>query len=159
MFMKSQINRRMQLFFLFLLPIIGMLGLAYFVPLFLIHNGAKKTVDDFYRLEQAGDYGSSWELFHSQMKLKFNKDTYIQRRSHVFMQDFGVKTFEYKLGDVRTRRNWKISSEAPMLDKVYEVPVIMAFRTAFGNFEIHQNVYVIQEDQKWKVLWSYLAAI
>lgn len=62
---------------------------------------AVEALNEFYTMEQSGNFGGSWELFHSQMKKKFEKSTYVQQRAHVFMQDMGTDTFTFELGSRR----------------------------------------------------------
>ncbi|KAF0996608.1 hypothetical protein [Geobacillus sp. TFV-3] len=116
---------------------------------------ARQVVQTFYHYEQAGDFGSSWELFHPLMKKKFPKDVYIQRRTHVFMQDFGAKTFEYRIDDIESLPSWSMSDRSKPLKNVYRVRVIQTFHSAFGVFEIHQDVFVAKEKGEWKILFPY----
>ncbi|AKU26543.1 hypothetical protein IB49_08920 [Geobacillus sp. LC300] len=118
-------------------------------------NEAKEIVDTFYRYEQAGDFGSSWELFHPLMKKKFPKDVYIQRRAHVFMQDFGVETFEYRLDEVEHLSSWSMSSEHKPFQDVYRIRVIQTFHSTFGVFELHQDVFVATEKGEKSILFPY----
>ena len=118
-------------------------------------NEAKEIVDTFYRYEQAGDFGSSWELFHPLMKKKFPKDVYIQRRAHVFMQDFGVETFDYRIDEVEKLSSWSMSDENKPLHDVYRVRVIQTFHSVFGVFEIHQDVFVATEKGEKSILFPY----
>ncbi|KFL16743.1 hypothetical protein GT94_17360 [Geobacillus stearothermophilus] len=118
-------------------------------------NEAKEIVDTFYRYEQAGDFGSSWELFHPLMKKKFPKDVYIQRRAHVFMQDFGVETFDYRIDEVENLSSWSMSDENKPLHDVYRVRVIQTFHSVFGVFEIHQDVFVATEKGEKSILFPY----
>ncbi|AJY77490.1 hypothetical protein VN24_04230 [Paenibacillus beijingensis] len=118
-------------------------------------DGAEAVVRQFYTLEQSGDFGSSWELFHSQMKDHFSKDSYIQKRAHVFMQDFGVHSFEFEVGNSHEVGDWRMTNESELLERVYLVPVTMNYSGSFGNFEIVQNCYVTREAEEWKLLWSY----
>jgi hypothetical protein len=116
---------------------------------------AERVVSKFYHLEQQGDFGGSWELFHSQMKKKFDKQTYIQKRAHVLMQDFGTQTFDFEIGRVHTEKDWKMASDAAQLTDVYWFPVYMTFHSTFGYFTLEQNVYVTKEKDEWRILWSY----
>lgn len=118
-------------------------------------NEAKEIVDTFYRYEQAGDFGSSWELFHPLIKKKFPKDVYIQRRAHVFMQDFGVKTFDYRIDEVEQLSSWSMEDGNKPLHDVYRVRVIQTFNSAFGVFEIHQDVFVATEKGEKRILFPY----
>src|SRR5437868_4025825 len=76
---------------------------------------AKGVVDEFYHYEQAGDYTKSWMLFHSAMKGKFSKSSYIQARPHVFINDFGVETFSYTIGKPEKLSNWKMTKTGPTI--------------------------------------------
>lgn len=118
-------------------------------------GGARETVLEFYTMEREGNFGGSWELFHSQMKEHFTKDSYIQKRAHVFMQDFGVETFGIRLGELKAVGSWRMEPEQTPLEGVFAVPVIMEYNSSFGVFEVEQEVYVAQEAGEWKVLWSY----
>lgn len=116
---------------------------------------AKGVVDEFYHYEQAGDYPNSWTLFHSSMKEKFSKSSYIQARPHVFINDFGVETFTYTLGKPEKLGHWKMSKTGPTIKDVYKFPVTQTFKGKFGNFELTQAVFVAKEKEQWKILWDY----
>ncbi|MDR7002827.1 hypothetical protein [Neobacillus niacini] len=73
------------------------------LSLFSEDNQIKGVVEEFYGYEQDSDFASSWRLFHSVMKQKFNKSDYIQTRAHVFMNDFGVETFGIMQGKCENR--------------------------------------------------------
>ncbi|MGN7455624.1 hypothetical protein ACTHPH_12525 [Paenibacillus pasadenensis] len=118
-------------------------------------GGAREVVSEFYTMEREGNFGGSWELFHSQMKEHFAKDSYIQKRAHVFMQDFGVDTFGFELGELEEVGAWRMGGDQPQLEEVFAVPVTMTYLSSFGAFEIRQDVFVAQESGEWKVLWSY----
>ncbi|KAA2301856.1 hypothetical protein FY526_22830, partial [Clostridioides difficile] len=45
---------------------------------------AAAVAEEFYKYEQTGDFGSSWELFHPLMKERFPKSAYVQNRAHIF---------------------------------------------------------------------------
>ncbi|MBO7747792.1 hypothetical protein I8J29_26735 [Paenibacillus sp. MWE-103] len=130
------------------------------------HNGAKlfssgdkggaiELVEQFYQDEQAGDYGSAWELFHPLMQKHYGKSEYIQKRAHVTMQDFGAQTFEYTLGPPKLLSGWKMSSDSAEFQNVYEIVVTQKFHSAYGNFELIQSCYVANESGAWKLLWSF----
>ncbi|HJV44991.1 MAG TPA: hypothetical protein VJ824_04605 [Bacillota bacterium] len=112
-------------------------------------------VQQFYEYERIGDYGSSWELFHSQMKDRFNKQNYIQQRAKVFMQDFGVDTFEFSIGKAQPVHSWKMTPDTAPLEETYRVPVTQMFKSNFGVFSLQQDVYVADDNGKLRVLWAY----
>lgn len=116
---------------------------------------AIKAVDKFYSYEQNGEFSSSWELFHSNMKKKFTKGHYIQDRAHVFMNHFGVETFTYTLGKPEKLKSWKMSKEEEAIKPIYKITVIQTFKGKYGNFDIEQEVFVGKEKGEWKILWDY----
>jgi len=118
---------------------------------------ARDAVDAFYSFEKDSNFAESWELFHPYMKAKFEKNHYIQDRNHVFMQHFGVTTFEYDIGSAKKVTDWTISMQpdAPPIDVVYRVPVVQHFKSKFGTFNIDQDVFVANHDGEWLILWTY----
>jgi hypothetical protein len=114
-----------------------------------------QVVNQFYNYEKKGDFGSSWDLFHPQMQERFTKEAYIQQRAHIFMQQFGVDTFDFKLGSSEAVSSWQMSSKAPVFTKVHKVPVTQFYNSRFGNFALQQDVYVAQEADQWLILWAY----
>lgn len=115
----------------------------------------QEVVVQFYQYEKAGDFGSSWELFHSLVKEKFNKNDYIQRRANTFMEDFGVETFDFTLGDAITEGSWKMSPLSPVLTNVTRIPVTLLYHSRFGDFKLMQDVFVVKEKEQYRVLWSF----
>ncbi|MCT2537005.1 hypothetical protein NC661_18475 [Aquibacillus koreensis] len=116
---------------------------------------AKEIVEAFYVYEEEGKFADSWDLFHSQMKSRFDKAHYIQDRAHVFMNHFGVTTFSFELSGVNEMNNWKMSSDAKPIGTVYEVVVTQSYKGDYGNFSIVQSIYATKEEGDWKVLWDY----
>lgn len=115
---------------------------------------AGNVVEEFYRLEQEGKYSSSWELLHSSMHNRFTREAYIQDRSHVFINHFGVTTFEFTLTKPKRLDNWQKHEDAELLD-VYHLIATKEYRGKYGYFEFVQYVYVAREDDEWKILWDY----
>ncbi|WP_186577065.1 hypothetical protein [Aquibacillus kalidii] len=141
--------------FIFLILVI-IIGCSLFISIqFSPKHQAKETVELFYNYEQDGDFSDSWALFHSQMKNKFNKGAYIQDRAHVFMNHFGVETFDYELGDVEELSEWNMSNETEPLNDVYRVSVIQYYKSKYGNLQLSQEIFVTKEEDVWKVLWDY----
>ena len=93
-------------------------------------SAALAVVETFYKKEQAGDYGSSWELFHSLMQQRFRKSDYIQMRAHVTMQDFGAKTFTFSLEEPKLL-------SAGRLVKTYRNSLRCMRSLLFKNFMVH----------------------
>ncbi|HZG84181.1 hypothetical protein [Paenibacillus sp.] len=120
-------------------------------------EAAKDVVDTFYSLEKESNFAEAWELFHPNMKAKFEKNHYIQDRNHVFMQHFGVTTFEYELGAAKKMEGWTMSMQpdAPPIDVVYRVPVVQHYKSKFGTFDLVQDVFVAKHEGEWLILWSY----
>lgn len=142
---------------------VGILWIVCLIILFLLIKGAffspgnqaVAVVEEFYQYEQAGEFSKSWSLFHSAMKVKFTKGNYIQDRAHVFMNHFGVETFTYKLEKPEELKKWKMSKTSPELKNIYKVLVTQTYKGKYGNFDLKQEVYVIQEKGKWKIAWDY----
>lgn len=123
---------------------------------FLLKNEPEELVEEFYSLEANGEFGQSWELFHSGMKKEFpNKSVYIQARAHVFMQDMEVETFKFKIGDSKKRKKWKMGKGSKTFKEVFEIPVTLNYESRFGKFVIEQNCLVVKEKGEWKLLWDY----
>lgn len=118
---------------------------------------ALKVVEQFYKFEQVGDFGSSWELFHPMMQQQFEKAAYIQKRAHIVMQDFGVNTFQVEVGSPTRITDWKMSAESAPIPVVYEIIVTESFHSPYGNFAIVQPCYAAYDSGKWTLLWSYQA--
>ncbi|SFI88761.1 hypothetical protein SAMN02799624_02506 [Paenibacillus sp. UNC496MF] len=141
--------------------IVAVIGLAWHNAKRLLpgsdSEGALQAVEQFYRFEQAGDFGSAWELFHPLMQQRFDKAGYIQKRAHVMMQDFGVDTFDVELGAAKAVADWRMDAAAAPIPKVYQVPVTETFYSPYGNFQLVQNCFAAYEAGAWKLLWSYQA--
>ncbi|GGD75978.1 hypothetical protein [Paenibacillus nasutitermitis] len=116
---------------------------------------ALEAVEQFYKYEQVGDFGSAWELFHPFMQQRFAKSDYIQRRAHIIMQDFGVRTFEFHTGTPKRISDWRMSQEAELIAEVYEIEVTEIFHSPYGNFRIVQPCFAAYFSGKWTLLWSY----
>lgn len=143
-----------------LLLLLLLFAVVYLFSSYLAKSSAdpsppREVVRLFYQYEQRGDFGSSWELFHTQMKDRFKKDAYIQQRAQVFMSDFGTESFELEIGDPESMTSWKMSPQTAVLMDVYKIPVSMVYDSAFGHFIIQQDVFVAQENQEWRILWWY----
>ncbi|GAA0316216.1 hypothetical protein GCM10008967_03490 [Bacillus carboniphilus] len=118
-------------------------------------NSPKEVVEQFYRYEQNGDFGNAWELFHSEMKKRFDKSDYIQTKNHVFLGHMAVSTFDVKVGDTNKINRWTFFNGGPVFEDVHEVDVTLTFESQFGIFEMHQKAYAVKEDGAWRVLWNY----
>jgi hypothetical protein len=115
----------------------------------------EQVIKEFYEYESNGDFGNSWELFHSQMKKKFGKSSYIQTKNHVFMGHMGVDTFEVDVGKIEKIKKFPFSSDGPVFKNVRSAKVDMHFKSQFGVMTISQLCYVAQEKGEWKILWNY----
>ncbi|WP_211749186.1 hypothetical protein [Paenibacillus sp. Marseille-Q4541] len=116
---------------------------------------AVQIIEQFYAFEQEGDFGSSWELFHSLMKEKYKKPDYVQTRAHVFMQHFGTNTFQYNLSEPERKFDVQLVEGKEPLKEVYLITVTQIYHSSFGNFKIVQPVYAAEESGEWRVLWSF----
>jgi hypothetical protein len=116
---------------------------------------AKESVVEFYQLEQNGNFGSAWELLHSSMHEKFTKEAYIQKRAQVFMQQLGASTFEFEVSKSKNVGTWGMSATSPALSDVQRVHVTQHMLTVFGELELNQDIFVAEENNGWRLLWSY----
>lgn len=134
-----------------------LLVVLYKCTTYLFHPERKveDVIKQFYTLEQTQDFSSSWELFHSSMKEKFDKSTYIQDRSHVFFNHFDVDTFSFTYTKLNELASWKMDDSRETLTGVYEYLVITTYKSKYGNIEMRQNVYLTLENEKWVILWDY----
>ncbi|KAB8131034.1 hypothetical protein F9U64_13730 [Gracilibacillus oryzae] len=142
---------------LFLLISISIIVLVFlfFSNLFDPEKKAARALELFYSYEQAGDYSNSWELFHSQMKDKFEKNYYIQERTYMYKENLGVSTFDFNYNIVEELPKWRMSQESGEIMKVYHYTVSQSFQGKYGTFTIQQPVYVTMEGEKWVILWNY----
>ncbi|PWW29418.1 hypothetical protein DFO73_10449 [Cytobacillus oceanisediminis] len=149
-------NQKNTLLKIILVSIAILLSLLFLkVLIFSSEKHAEETVREFYAYEQKGEFSSSWELFHSNMKQKFSKGHYIQDRAHVFMNHFGVDSFTFTLGKPEKLNSWRMSEEGSVIKPAYKIIVIQTFEGKYGKFDIEQDVYVGQEKGKWRILWDY----
>ncbi len=118
-------------------------------------NEAVAVVEEFYEYEQAGEFSSSWNLFHPSMKERFTKGFYIQDRAHVFMNHFGVETFDFKIGEPEHMEQWKMTKDSPVMKDVYKMLVTQTYKGKYGNFDLQQEVFAVEEKEKWKIVWDY----
>jgi hypothetical protein len=116
---------------------------------------AEEVVRDFYEYESEGEFSSSWSLFHSKMKERFTKGHYIQDRAHVFMNHFGVETFSYKLGPIEEVKDWKMSNDDIPFKLAYKLTVTQTYKGKYANFDLVQDIFVVEEKGKWKIVWDY----
>lgn len=116
---------------------------------------AENVLKSFYEYEQNGQFASSWELFHSEMQNKWDKSEYIQDRAHVFINHFGVDTFEFEYTEPVKLDTWKMSDQSPSLSNVYQFTVILGYESKYGYLEIQQPVYITEEKENWVILWDY----
>lgn len=135
----------------------AILLLVFVISLFNIspEDEAERLVTEFYEYEKDADFGRSWELFHPLMKKRFDKSSYIQQRNHVFVGHFGTDTFKYTIGDVEKMKSWKMAKNATTLHDVYKVPVTQTYKSTYGTFTIHQDIFVTEEKGNWGIIWSY----
>lgn len=115
----------------------------------------QNVVEQFYSYERAGDFGSAWELFHPLMKERFTKQDYIRTRAQVFLQNFGVETFEVEMGNGTAEDSWKMSAASPELSSVQKFPVTLVYKSHFGLLKLVQDVYVAKEGEHYRILWPY----
>ncbi len=115
----------------------------------------EEVIKTFYQYEKEGDFGNSWNLFHSEMKKRFAKSTYIQTKNHVFLGHMGVKTFDVKVGEVKKVKRFTFSKDGLTFKDARKAEVTLLFDSQFGELVINQTCYVVREKGEWKVLWNY----
>ena len=113
------------------------------------------VIKQFYKYEQDADFGNAWELFHPEMKKRFNKSSYIQTKNHVFLGHMGVETFDVEIGKMEKLEEWKMSKDGPVFKSVTAAPITMTYNSQFGVLEISQMCYAVLEKGEWKVVWDY----
>ncbi|MBU8906499.1 hypothetical protein [Desertibacillus haloalkaliphilus] len=121
----------------------------------MMHQPETKVVKKFYTYEQNREFWHSYDLFHSQMKERFSRDGYVQDRDHIFVEHFGVSTYDLEIGSSNKLSEWQMSENHEPLAPVYQVPVTKTYNSSYGVFSIHQDVFVAKEDNEWRLLWSY----
>ncbi|GAK41100.1 hypothetical protein PUW24_13505 [Paenibacillus urinalis] len=141
------------------LLIVGLLALLFFSIQGVMKSNeeedARKVIEQFYTYEQEGDFGSSWELFHSLLQERYKKPDYVQTRAHVFMQHFGTNTFKYEVSEPERLFDVQLIEGKEALAEVYQFTVTQIYHSSFGNFKMVQPVYASQESGEWRVLWSF----
>lgn len=149
---RSYVNK-----ILFVFLSLALIILLYKCTTYFFHpeRHIENALEQFYTLEQTQDFSSSWELFHSSMKDKFDKSTYIQDRSHVFFNHFDVDTFSFTYTKLNELDYWKMNDSTETLTNVYEYLVMTTYKSKYGKIEIRQNVYLTLENEKWVILWDY----
>ncbi|QTC40288.1 hypothetical protein GA0061094_3611 [[Bacillus] enclensis] len=142
---------------LLLMGIVGMILLFLFVSVLGSGEGdsPEQVIEEFYDYERKGDFGNSWELFHSEMKKKFGKASYVQTKNHVFLGHMGVDSFEVEVGDIEEIEDFEFSKDGPTFKDVRSAKVDLLFDSQFGEMTISQICYVAREKNEWKILWDY----
>lgn len=139
------------------LLILGSTGLLIIIVIitFISFGPEEKVVKKFYTYEQEQEFWNSYELFHPYMKERFSKSKYIDQRSHIFVDHFGVDTYELDVGKSNKIKEWRMSEDHEPLTNVYEVPVTKTYQSQFGEFSIKQKVYAVEENGEWYMMWNY----
>ncbi|NLP51833.1 hypothetical protein [Bacillus sp. RO1] len=144
-----------------LVPIIG-LGLFIFLLYILLsaffldeERKAKNIVANFYDYESTANYGRSWELLHSSMQARFARGAYAQDRAHVFNGHFGADTFSYDVGEPIELSDWRFEKDGEAFDTAYKFEVRQEYHGKYGHFLFVQYVYVVQEEDEWRIVWDY----
>ncbi|MCV9884767.1 hypothetical protein [Metabacillus halosaccharovorans] len=137
--------------------IILLIILIVSVRLFLsfANDDPEDIVSTFYHYEQEGDFGSAWELFHLVLQERFSKNAYVTERSHIYMSHYGVTTFEYEIVEEEEIQNWKMAEDQETFPTAYKMTVEQKFKSKFGTFTILQDVYAVQHEGEWRIVWEY----
>ena len=113
------------------------------------------VVSSFYHYEQEGDFGSAWELFHPVMKERFSKNAYVTERSHIYMGHYGVSTFTYEILEEEEVQNWKMAKDQEAFPTAYRLTAEQQFKSKFGTFKVVQDIYAVQHEDEWKIVWDF----
>jgi hypothetical protein len=152
--MKKRISKIGPVLFAILLFLLILLAVWRIVPVLFVSSPIE-TVEEFYTFEQEGDFGSAWDLFHSKMKERFSKTAYVTERSHIYMSHYGVATFSFEIVDREKLKTWKMDNSSKEFEDVYRVQVEQTFKSKFGSFTVQQDVYVVEENGEWLIVWQY----
>ncbi|MGX1191881.1 hypothetical protein [Metabacillus sp. SLBN-84] len=118
-------------------------------------SSPKEAVQKFYMMEQNGNFGDAWELFHPLMKDRFTKNAYVTERAHIYMSHYGVSTFTFEIEKQKKVRRWRMEKGAPVFNEARLVQVRQTFKSKFGTFDVRQNVYAVKEKGDWKIVWEF----
>jgi hypothetical protein len=140
-----------------LVGLVMLVLLVYLFSSFLMgsERKARHVVDKFYHYESEGSFSQSWELLHSEMKMRFGRGAYVQDRAHVFNGHFGAETFSYDINDSKEHKSWKMEKDGEAFTDVYEFQVEQTYHGKYGHFLFVQFVYVVREDEEWRILWDF----
>ncbi|WP_270180212.1 hypothetical protein [Alkalihalobacillus sp. CinArs1] len=142
----------------FLIIVIIILLLGGSVTIWILQQPRARAADavrEFYKYEQQGNYTQSWNLFHSEMKNRFSDEQYSKLRAQFLTQDTFSKSFTFKVSKMKAKKNWKTPGSGLVLKKVYVTTVTQTFNNDFGKFNIVQEVIIVKEDGKYRILWNY----
>ncbi|MFJ5768901.1 hypothetical protein [Psychrobacillus sp. NPDC093180] len=123
--------------------------------LFSSSNQSKKVVEAFYTYEQSADFADSWELLHPLMKDRWSKTQFMTDRLHVFVGHYGTDTFQFTIEEDNKIKGWKMAKESEPFDVAYKFKVIQTYKGKYGKFSFLQEVYVVKDEEEWRILWDY----
>jgi len=144
-----------KLLFLLLFCLTLFIIFSFLKLFFSSQQSPNEVVESFYHEEQEGDFGSAWELFHPVMQERFSKNAYVTERSHIYMSHYGVSTFQYKILDEEEVQNWKMAKDQEAFQTAYRFTIELKFKSKFGTFTVLQDVYAVQHDDEWKIVWDF----
>ncbi|WP_077301850.1 hypothetical protein [Virgibacillus pantothenticus] len=116
---------------------------------------AEEAAEEFFTYEQEGAFANSWDMFHPFIKNKFTKETYIQDRSEAMMTFFGELDFTYSFGDVEKITDWSPGKDEDPIPTAYRITVSQQFAGKYGNSSLVQDIYLVNIEGEWKILWDY----
>ncbi|WEG13748.1 hypothetical protein PU629_05115 [Pullulanibacillus sp. KACC 23026] len=151
---KTTTSPKKILISLLVLLILG-LCLTYF--LYSRHYLIRSVTRTFMYYEQSGDYGSSWEMLHSDMKAQMKQSTYVETKSQIYLNDFKAQSFSYKIEHIRHLSAWHPSNSSKTYDNVYEVTVAQSFDSQFGDETLTSQLFLARDKKnqsKWSILWD-----
>jgi len=149
-------QRQRQLLILVLSVFLLIILVLFFNLIFSFGKGTPEdTVIEFYELEKKGEFSRSWELLHPLMQEKFQRGPYVQDRAHVFIGHFGAETFSFEVGEEEKLKDWRMEKDGKAFETVYEFEVEQTYRGKYGHFKFVQFVYVVREEDEWRIVWDY----
>ncbi|QGS69363.1 hypothetical protein CV093_16910 [Oceanobacillus sp. 143] len=66
-----------------------------------------------------------------------------------------METFEYTIEEIGKVDEWKMAKDLPTLKEVYKFYVIQSYKGKYGKFSFSQEVYVVNTEDSWQILWDY----
>jgi len=142
------------------------------------HRRVRETVETFYAREAEGDYGGAWELLHSDMRGRFEREAYVRARGAMYAALAGSAGgltafsgdpelmrrlpsaapqagFAFSLGKPERLSDWSAPGFPFPLADVYRMKVQQRFMSVFGALTVEQDIIAVRENGEWRLMFSY----